>query len=46
MNTIVKDFLDLVESNNKGESEFLQADVELLKKINIEGTANRLLNDL
>ena len=33
MNTIVKDFLDLVESNNKGESEFLQAVEEVAEAV-------------
>ena len=33
MNKIVKDFLDLVESNNKGESEFLQAVEEVAEAI-------------
>ena len=33
MNKIVKDFLDTVESNNKGESEFLQAVEEVAEAI-------------
>ena len=33
MNKIVKDFLDTVESNNKGESEFLQAVEEVAEAV-------------
>ena len=33
MNKIVKDFLDTVESNNKGESEFLQAVDEVAEAV-------------